>query len=141
MISSAGQSVADPDTAAGMAYVSTLDDTCAYADGYQCVQPVVDDFMFSPDKMVPAAYLAAWPVVYADFLQQADLNAEQKKLKHYQIGFTETATDYVVIFRALLLPAVSDGKASGVLRTTLGQSMRYVVSKETLAVREMKWYR
>ncbi len=136
-----GSTMADTETEASIQYVSELDTNCAYDDGYVCTEPVSDEFLFSQEKMVPGAYLPAWAVAYADFSQRADLTDEQKKLAHYKIGLTETESDYVVVFRALLLPGLEEGKPKGVLRTTLGQSMRYLVSKDGLVVREAKFYR
>ncbi len=133
--------MSDPQTEASIQFVGGLDANCAFDDGYACVEPITDDFLFSQDKMVSGAYLPAWAVAYADFSQRDDLSNEQKKLVHYKIGMTETESDFLIVFRALLLPQVEGGKPKGVLRTTLGQSMRYLVSKDELVVREVKFYR
>lgn len=119
-------------------YVTRLGDACSYADGYVCRPAVEDDFLRreAGRVLLPGPHLAAWEVCYRDFLAIPDLNDEQKKLKHYEIGFTENEREIVVLFKALLLPRLESGNPSGVLRATLGRSTKYRVDRRTLEIRE-----
>lgn len=119
-------------------YVQGLDIDCTLDHGYRCLDVEEDDFLShdSDSRLIPAIYLGVWPVVHADFMALEDLSEEQKELKHYKIGFTESESDYVVLFQALLLPAVVDGEPSGLTRSTFGQSMKYWVDKTSMQIRE-----
>jgi hypothetical protein len=119
-------------------YVSRLSDACSYADGYVCRPVSEDDFLRrEPGRLLlPGPYLQAWEACYRDFLSAPDLSQEQKKLKHYEIGFTENDREIVVLFRALLLPRLENGKPGGVMRATLGRSVKYRLDRRTLEIRE-----
>lgn len=128
-------------TNASKVYVSQLKSTGAFDDGYSSVEPVSKDTIFAQQKMVPALYLSAWAAAYADFIKLSDLSDEQKQLKHYKIGFAETTDHFLIVFQALLLPDLLNGRPRGVLRTTLGQSLRYLVNKQDGRVSDIKYYR
>jgi hypothetical protein len=119
-------------------YVSQLPGDCSYSDGYACKAATEDDFLHrEPGRLLlPGPYLTAWEACYRDFLSAPELSVEQKKLKHYEIGFTENEGEIVVLFRALLLPRLENGKPHGVLRATLGRSVKYRVDRRTLVIRE-----
>jgi len=118
-------------------YVSKLADDCVRTDGYACVETDESDFLSvaAEQAMLPGYYLEAWSRSYSDFQGLMELDAEQKKLKHYRIGFTEDDGHYIVLFRALLLPRVdADGNVDGVLRVSIGMTTKYWVDKKTFAI-------
>ncbi len=122
-------------------FVRGLSATCTYTDGYVCAELREDDFL-TPDserRLVPGAYLAAWEVARRDFSSLDDLTREQKDLKHYRIGFTENDRHYVILFRALLLPRLVDGKPQGVMQVTYGQTTKYWIDKTTLMISDRKF--
>ncbi|MDH3693017.1 MAG: hypothetical protein OER96_00405 [Gammaproteobacteria bacterium] len=125
-------------------YVINLDETCAYDDGYVCIEDVVEDQFGTPesnDKMMSGAYLKAYSVSEKDFMSLSDLSEEQRRLKHYKIGFTENATDFIVIYRALILPNLIDGKPDGFSFGTFGITTKYWIDKQTYAIKDRKFYR
>lgn len=130
--------MADSDLEQAIAYVSRLSAECSYGDGYVCARVEEDDFLRREPgrKLLPGPYLAAWEACYRDFLSLPDLSAEQKKLKHYEIGFTENEREIVVLFKALLLPRIENGKPRGLMRATLGRSVKYRLDRHTLEIRE-----
>jgi len=119
-----------------MEYVSGLSDDCVYDHGYQCIEVSEDDFLRrDPDRSwTPGPYLEAWSVTYRDFLAIEEMSAEQKKLMHYKIGFTENDTQYIVLYQGLLLPRLENGKPAGVMRATFGLTTKYWVDKKTLNI-------
>ncbi len=122
-------------------YVSSLSGGCTYTDGYVCAKLPEDDFLTadSERRLVPGAYFEAWEVARRDFASLDDLTSQQKELKHYRIGFTENDRHYIVLFRALLLPRLVNGKPQGVMQVTYGQSTRYRIDKNTLAISDRKF--
>ncbi len=125
-------------------FVTSLEDRCAYDDGYVCREGVVEDQFGSPEsdqKMLPGAYLKAFAISQKDFASLSDLSEEQRKLKHYKIGFTESDTDFIVIYRALLLPNLVDGKPRGIVKGTFGITTKYWIDKNTYAIKDRKFYR
>lgn len=119
-----------------MEYVSGLDGQCVYDDGYRCMTVSEDDFIH-PDphrSWIPGPYLEAWSVSYTDFRAIQEMSPEQKQLKHYKIGFTENDTQYIVLYRGLLLPRIEDGKVVGIMRATFGLSTKYWINKRTLEI-------
>jgi len=119
-----------------MEYVAGLDDHCVYDHGYRCVAVAEDDFtQLDPDRSwTPGPWLEAWSVTYRDFLDIEEMSREQKRLKHYKIGFTENETQYIVLYQGLLLPRLEQGEPVGVMRATYGLTTKYWVSKRTLAI-------
>ncbi len=119
-------------------YVSQLDTSCTYDDGYTCIDNSDTSFtsIDATSKMLSAPYLTAWPVAYADFKQLPELSAEQKQLTHYKIGFAETNDEYIILFNALLMPYVEKGKASGISTAPFGRSIKYWVNKSNLSIRQ-----
>jgi hypothetical protein len=119
-----------------MDYVSGLGDDCVYDDGYRCVDVTEDDFIRrDPHRpWIPCPYLEAWMVSFRDFQKITEMNAEQKKLKHYKIGFTQSDTHYIILYRGLLLPMLEDGKPVGTMRATFGLSTKYWINRQTLEV-------
>ena len=126
-----------------MAYVLESPRDCTLGDGFQCEPLSENQISLNQQQMIPAIYLQAWPVAYADFMQLDSLDPAQKQLKHYKIGFAEEEANFIVIFRALLLPELDiDGQASGrLMRTGLGPSLRYKIDKQSLEITERKRYR
>jgi hypothetical protein len=119
-----------------MRYVESLDHDCVYDHGYQCMEIEEDDFTRpDPDRnWVPGPYLEAWSVCHRDFLEIEEMNAEQKRLRHYKIAFTQTPEHFIVLFQGLLLPMLENGEPAGVMRATYGISTKYWVNRETLAI-------
>lgn len=117
-----------------MKYVDSLDDDCVYDHGYQCLEVSEDDFLGpAPDRdWVPGPYLEAWSACHRDFLAIPEMMAEQKRLRHYKIGFTENDTHYIILYQGLLLPMLEDGEVVGTMRATYGISTKYWINKETL---------
>ncbi len=125
-------------------FVKNASEDCAYDDGYVCREEVVEDPFESSesnDKMLPGAYLKAYSVAQADFASLNHLSEEQRNLKHYKIGFTENATDFIVIFRALVLPNLTDGKPDGYSHGSFGITTKYGIDKKTYAISDRKLYR
>ncbi len=117
------------------AFISGLDAKCAYTDGYQCHQS--DPSFYSQQSqqaLVPAAYLSAWAVTSAAFAELSDLTEAQKDLRHYKIGFAEQDDQIVVLFSAIFLPYLEGDKAEGVSTGVFGQSIKFWVDKETMAI-------
>ncbi len=132
----------DDPTKRAIQYINSLQDDCVVGDAYRCEPVSESTIKLNQQTMVPAKYLGAWPAVYVDFKSIELLSEAQKDFKHYKIGFAEDGDDFLVIFRALLLPEIDDaGDITGLLRTTFGQSMRYRVNKQTLQIVERKLYR
>ena len=122
-------------------YVNRLSDRCTYTDGYVCTELREDNFLSadSEQRLVPGVYLHAWKVAWRDFVSLDNLTSQQKELKHYRIGFTENDQHYIVLFRALLLPRLVDGKPQEVMQVTYGQSTKYWIEKDTLAISDRKY--
>ena len=120
-------------------YVSQLDNSCSYQAGYRCETVEENTFMTAEGlaQTFPAMYLEAATIALNDFKQLKQLSAEQKKMKHYKIGLTEDKDHYIVYFHALLLPQLDkDGKPVGILRTSLGQSTKYWLSKKDMTIQK-----
>ena len=124
------------------AYVA-MQDGCGLVDGYVCSDALEDDFLSgaSQERMVLGNYLKAWQVALEDFNQLAVLDDEQKNLKHYKIGFTESAVHYIVLFQALLLPSVGGDGVMGGVNSTVGRTMRYWINKESMTVDRQLFYK
>jgi hypothetical protein len=142
---SACESIAqEPDalTKRSIDYVLAHPDSCTLGDAYVC-QPIEEMAVIAGQStMAPGAYLKVWPLAYDDFRGLEELNAEQKDLKHYKIGFAENEKNYLVIFSALLLPQINAMDApEGLLRTSLGKSMRYEIDKQSLDIVSRKYYK
>lgn len=119
-----------------MEYVESLGDDCTYDHGYLCLEATEDDFTArDADRgLVPGPYLAAWQASYRDFLEIPEMTAEQKRLKHYKIGFTESDTQFIILYQGLLLPRLENGEVVGTMRATYGISTKYWIDKTTLAI-------
>lgn len=119
-----------------MEYVESLDDHCVYDHGYACLDPGGDDFAErgTDAGLVPGPYLEAWSVSYRDFVKIPGMSDEQKRLKHYKIGFAENATQYIILYQGLLLPRLENGEVVGTMRATYGISTKYWIDKKTLAI-------
>ncbi len=133
---------ADKLTQMSIGHVMQQAGNCTLGDGYVC-QPLDEmTIITNPSNLTPGVYLQAWTTAYADFQALNALTDEQKNLKHYRIGFAENQQNYLVVFSALLLPQINaTGETEGLLRTTLGKSMRYELDKQTLSVVSRKYYK
>lgn len=129
--SSAGQGDALEEMVRSEAWVRSLPGGCVYGDGYRCREAEAGGAI-----TVPGPYLDAWRVAYTDFLGLSELTGEQKALHHYEIAFGETPSDYIVEFRALLMPHIVDGEPVDVMQATFGRTTRYRIDRETLEIRE-----
>lgn len=115
---------------------------CTYGDGYQCESMDEAQLILNQQRMIPAIYIEFLPQIYRDFRAIEDLSDDQKNLKHYKIGFAEDDDHYVVILSALLLPEINlQGEKTGLLRTTFGRSMRYLVNKKSLKITARHYYK
>lgn len=119
-----------------MEYVESLDDDCTYDHGYLCLEATEDDFTGrDADRgLVPGPYLAAWQASYRDFLEIPEMTDEQKRLKHYKIGFIENDTQFIILYQGLLLPMLENGEVVGTMRATYGISTKYWIDKNTLEI-------
>lgn len=128
-----------------MEYVSGLDDDCVYGDGYVCVEAGAEDDFISLDHpgrlLVPGPFLNAWSVSYRDFLDIGEMTDQQKRLKHYKIGFTQNDTQYIVVYQGLLLPMLEDGKVIGTMRATFGLTTKYWINKKSLEIEKRLFLR
>ena len=117
-------------------YVSGLHTDCVLDHGYRCVEVREDDFLGkdADKQMIPGPYLAAWQASYEDFKTLPELNGDQKQLKHYKVGFSQSETHFIVLFQGLLLPDLVDGKPVGIIRSTYGLSTKYWVDRKTMTV-------
>ncbi len=122
-------------------------DGCALVDGYHCIKRPQDDFLTkaSQARLVSGNFLKAWQSAVVDFQNQPDQSQEQTQLKHYKIGFTESADHYIILFQALLLPIVEevDGETAvtGLLRQTLGRTTKYWIAKDSFRVDSKLFYK
>ncbi len=124
-------------------YVESLSGDCVYDHGYRCIEPSGSDFSApeSDRELLPGPYLEAWSASYRDFLDIAEMTSEQKRLRHYKIGFGETDTQYIILYQGLLLPTLENGEVTGTMRATYGISTRYRINKETLEIDERLFLR
>lgn len=124
-------------------YVESLDDSCVRTDGYFCEPREEIDFLTPEglDSLNPGTYFAAFQIAYADLEKDAEFSAGQKSLRHYKIGLTENPDHYIVLFSALLLPAIESGEPAGVLSLTYGRSVQYWVDKATMTISDKKFSR
>ena len=118
-------------------------DGCGFDHGYECLDRPQDDFVGreSDQRMIPGNYLKAWQIAVSDFQGLEELESGQKDLKHYKIGFTESAEHYIVHFQALLLPELDQGKVSGTIRATYGLTTRYWINKSNMTVEKRLFYK
>lgn len=124
-------------------YAATLVTDCVLTDGYVCESVIEDDFLSesSQARLVPAVYLPAWGAAYKAFNSLEDLSVDEKNLKHYRIGFTESGNDYIILFAALLLPArIVNTAPEGVSTISFGRSMKFWINKKSLNVTKHLYY-
>lgn len=123
----------ETDVERSRAYVRSLSDQCVYDDGYRCRPGVAPAFegWEADQQMLPGNYLAAWQISHEDFKQLKELSEEQKDLKHYRIRFGQEGDAIVVLYRALLMPRIVEGKPADIMRVTFGQSIKYWISIES----------
>ena len=119
---------------------------CALVDGYRCLAGTKQDYArhYATTPHYSGVFLAGWHVVLEDIKSQSGLTAEQKQLKHYLVGFSENASHFIYSLRALRLPIVEKvegvDQVVGLRKETIGQSMKYWVKKDTLAVDSRLFY-
>ena len=122
------------------AYVSALPEDCLYDHGYQCIESGVDQptdlamRLTAKSGTIPAPVIAVWPAAYEQFLKEEFLSEEQKKLKHYRIGFRAAEQGIEVSFLPLLLPHLENGEVIGKLRATLGHEVRITINPSDSSV-------
>jgi len=125
-------------------YAATQVTDCSLADGYVCADISEDNFLSnqSLEQLVPAIYFPAWQAAYMSFKDIEDLTIQQKELKHYRIGMTESEDAYIILFSALLLPEkIVDNTPEGVTNITFGQTTKFWIDKQTLEVQKYLFYR
>ncbi len=136
--------MAKDNTAEVRKYAETQVVNCTLKDGYVCEGISEDDFLSaqSQNKFIPAIYFRAWEAAYESFQNIEDLTIQQKELKHYRIGMTESGDAYIILFSALLLPQkIVDNTPEGVTNITYGQTTKFWVDKESLQVTKYLFYR
>lgn len=112
--------------------VTELPDNCLYDDGYQCYPNSpkgITNYLSLIDEtgMFPAGVLKAWDAVRTDFLQNEEIQAEKRDLKHYKVGFAYTEGVVEVVLRPLMLPQIVDGKPQFLIGRYFGQGVTYQV--------------
>lgn len=125
-------------------YAETQVTNCTLTDGYVCENITEDDFLSveSQKQLVPAIYFPAWQAAHEAFQNIEDLTIQQKQLKHYRIGITESDDAYIVLFSALLLPQkIVDNIPQGITNITYGQTTKFWVDKDSLQVTKYLFYR
>lgn len=123
-------------------YVRSLSDDCIYLDGYRCAEVGLEKqqaagsyaHLVDASGTLPAVVLPAWSIAYRQFLQEDRLTKEQKKLKHYRLGFRQEGELIIVLFRPLFLPRLESGKIVGTLRAVYGKEVKFVVDLENESV-------
>ena len=119
-------------------YVAGLPDNCVYEDGYTCAPEATGETGFTAaidsSGMLSTVYLRAWNVSWEDFQQLDDLSDEQKKLKHYRVGFAQDDNNLIVVLRPLLLPWMEGGKPAGLSRGTIGPGVKYWIDKQSYTI-------
>lgn len=136
------QSMAEPSIAEALAYVELQGDECVLVDAYQCQSnapsPNESSRVFSDaidlGGTLPALMVSTWPVALERFLADDMLSDEQKKLKHYRVGFSLSNQQVTVLFRPLFLPQMDQGEVVGRMRATIGRELRVTVDLTTLLV-------
>jgi hypothetical protein len=120
------------------AYVAALPDNCIYDDGYVCVEEATAETRFTDEVdesgMVGGNALRAWNVAWTDFQKLPDLSEEQRKLKHYKVGFSRDRGVIIVVLRPLRLPYLEDGKPAGISRGTIGPGVKYWIDQDTFEI-------
>ncbi len=126
----------------GLAYAMEQDG-CGLDHGYICLNQPEDDFLSldSHNRMVPGNFIKAWKIAAGDFDSIDDLDPEQRNYRHYKFGFTENDHQYIVLFQALLLPAVEEGKVTGTTHGTFGRTTRYWINKQTMTIDKRLFYK
>lgn len=126
-----------------MEYVDQLDHSCRYDHGYVCLPKVDDDFT-GPDPQhpwTPGLWMQAFSVTYQDFLEIEEMTADQKALVHYKFGFSETQTQFIVLYQGLLLPLLEGGVPVGVMHATYGITTQYWVDKASMEIDKRRFLR
>lgn len=125
-------------------YVKTIIPGCTLSDGYQCLDVEEDDFLSreSLDRLTPGQYLMAFKVAYDAFSELPELTIEQRHLKHYRIGFSESADSYIVLFMPLLLPQyIENDEPVGYSTATFGKTVKFWVDKQSSRVTKHLFYK
>ncbi len=116
--------VAENAVEAAIQFVSALPADGVYDNGYR---NRTDISLFSEggqSRMLPATYLKFFNRTWETFLSQPGLSSEQQKPHHYKVGFELEGNVLTVLIQGLLLPRIEDGEVTGLMRVTLGPSMR-----------------
>ena len=102
-------------------------------------QGLPSDFSQLMDRSgtLPGSVFEAWPIAYEAFLKQKYLSAEQKKLKHYRVGFKQIEDRITVLFRPLMLPQLVDGEVVGMMRASYGKEVRVSVDMSRRSVQDV----
>ena len=125
-------------------FVKTIIPTCTMGDGYHCIEVTEDDFLNpeSLDKLTPGQYLLAFTAAHQVFSDLPELSIEQRHLKHYRIGFTESADSFIVLFMPLLLPErIEDNMPVGFATATFGKTVKFWVDKKSNQVTKHLFYK
>lgn len=125
-------------------YAKSMIPGCTLADGYHCRDVIEDDFLSqeSLDLLTPGQYLLAFNAAYEAFSELPELTIEQRHLKHYRIGFTQSSDSFIVLFMPLLLPErIENNKPVGYATATFGKTVKFWVDKKTNQVSKHLFYK
>ena len=81
--------------------------------------------------MIPVALIDYYRRAWDTFLDQDELDPIQREPRHYKIGHELAGSNLTVVIQGLLLPRVHDGRPEGIMRMSVGPSMRLRYSLET----------
>ncbi len=125
-------------------YAKTVIPTCTLGDGYRCLDIKEDDFISreSLQRLTPGQYLLAFKVAYEAFSKLPELTVEQRHLKHYRIGFTESPDSYIILFMPLLLPErIENDKPVGYATATFGKTVKFWIDKRSNQVSKHLYFK
>lgn len=105
---------------------------CGLNDGYNCDR--------EGKYVIPGGVIRSLQIALADF-NSLDLDKEQKDLRNYHIKFEFNESDQLIVtFSALLLPKNSrDGQGKGLLKVSIGKSVKYWIDQNTFEIIDRKY--
>ena len=125
-------------------FARTVIPSCTMTDGYQCVEVMEDDFLSEESiaRLTPGPYLVAFNAAYKAFSELAELSIEQRHLKHYRIGFTESDDSYIILFMPLLLPQdIENNQPVGYATASFGKTIKFWIDKNSNQVTKHLFYK
>ncbi len=105
-------------------WVETLPDSGIYTDGYAPHEPPSPMTAAGQARMVPVAVLEYYRRAWQVFLERGEHDSAARDPRHYKIGHSIENGTLVVVVQGLLLPRIENGAPNGIIRASLGPSMR-----------------